>query len=111
MPARNADPKISVSTGVTPDMYVALEKFASDNGILKGEKPNLSGVLLLAAAQYIGFELPAAEAHAASHGEEDPEEKRRKAREAEKARREAAMARVQALRDKMAKEAAGRHAA
>lgn len=95
---RTSDPKIPVSTGVSAELFVKLEDFARENKIMRGEKVNLSGLLLMAAASYVGYELPAKEL--AQVSEQTAEEKKAAAREAEKARREEARKRVEAIRAK-----------
>lgn len=96
MPARTTDPKIPVGTGVSAELFVAMEDYCRDNDIMRGEKPNLSGLLLIAAADKVGFNLPVVERQAAQ--KPDPEEAKKRAREAEARRREEARKRVEAIR-------------
>lgn len=98
MPGRNTDPKVPISTGVSADLFVAAEDYANANGFVRGEKANLSGLLMVALAEKIGFTLPVEEKATAQRISD--EERKRMQREAEARRREEARAKVAALRAK-----------
>ena len=110
---RNSDPKLPLSTGVSPELFVHAEKFALDNHITRGEnadgssKPNLSALLYLAIAAYTEYPIPVAERAAISA--QTAEEKRAAAKAAEDARRKEARARVDALRAKASAPTAAPH--